>query len=397
MRLLLKKTHLLDKREKSMQPLEMPLVESLIAAHGQLNFARVKILGVQHILETTHAMFQYLYRLGLKPENVSLLGKCYSTCKEVYEEMVEDGIDVSIGSFSYAHEKPFDELFVQEVQSFLSLQIAHLSPESYDLIIVLDDGGKCIEFLRKHLQHKIPLVAIEQTSAGYHEIRSHFLPFPVINVARSPVKLTLESPMIAEAASERLYASLKKKEVSVDKALVIGGGAIGQAIRSRLSLDMDITIYDKDPAFSDCKTTHLEHLISQFPLIIGCTGKTSISHHWHSLFAPQTTLVSVSSSDREFDAHHLRKQITGSSDCHKDLIIKDLLLINSGFPVNFDGDRENIAVEKIQLTIALITAGILQAKLYHSSLPSGIIPVDKHMEESIQDSFLQKSILKNHS
>ena len=48
------------------------------------------IVGVQHILETTHAMFRSLYKLGLKPQNISIIGKCYSTCREVYEEMIAD-------------------------------------------------------------------------------------------------------------------------------------------------------------------------------------------------------------------------------------------------------------------------------------------------------------------
>lgn len=372
-----------------MNKLQMPLVDSLINSYSDLDFSRVKIIGVQHILETTHAMFQALYLLGLKPENISLLGKCYSTCKEVYEEMISDGIDVSSGSFSYRLDQPFDELFVEEVNEFLSSRINDLSQSKYDCIIVLDDGGKCIDFLRKEMLDSIPIIAIEQTSSGYEAIRSHFIPFPVINVARSPVKLTLESPMIAEAAAERLYAKLKQKNIHVNEALVIGGGAIGQAIKKRLSQDIEVTIFDQNTSLSDHKSSKLQDMIKDFSLIIGCTGKTSIPSEWHASLSPGTILVSVSSSDREFDAYRLRAGLTKSDSCFEDLIVKDLLLINSGFPVNFDGHRENIDVELIQLTIALITGGILQARRSISSLPSGIISLDEKIEEQVEAEFLQ--------
>lgn len=206
-------------------------------------------------------------------------------------------------------------------------------------------------------------------------------------VARSPLKLTLESPMIAQAAAERLYLSLHNKNLSPNKALIIGGGAIGKAMHKRLSPDMQVTVYDLDQALSDCASSDLSDLIGSFPLIIGCTGKTSISNLMHDLLSPNTTLVSASSSDREFDAVHLRRQLPLSTSCHDDLSINDLLLVNSGFPVNFDGDRENIDPELIQLTIALITAGILQARERAPTPIAALLPIHSHYEEKIEMEF----------
>ena len=246
-------------------------------------------------------MFQSLYRLGVKPENISLIGKCYSSCKEVYEEMLKDGIDVCAGSLFYSSHHPFDDFFDQKIQSFLSERLSDLSSDSYDHIIVLDDGGKCIKYLSENLPNNVSIVAIEQTSSGYEAIRSCHLTFPVINVARSPVKLSLESPMIAQAAAERLYKSLKERDLAFEQALIIGGGAIGQAIKEKLSPDMSVFIYDKDESISDC-AGELPNILQDFRLIIGCTGTTSIPQHLHSSLSAGTALVSVSSSDREFDS-----------------------------------------------------------------------------------------------
>ncbi len=371
-----------------MKELILPLVDSLVAAYNGPGFSKVKIIGAQHILETTHAMFRSLYRLGLQPENVSLIGKCYSTCKEVYDEMVDDGIDISSSSFEYSSYKPFDEQYSNEVRNFLQSHLNDLSSGKYDQIIVLDDGGKCIDFLSKYSDNHPPIIAIEQTTAGYDAIRNIRLKFPVINVARSPVKLELESPMIAQAAAERLYVSLQQRNLFPERALLIGGGAIGQAMKNRLSSDMKVTIYDQNKQLSDCSFFHLEQAIKCFPLIIGCTGKTTISHTLHSQISKGTILVSVSSSDREFDSVHLRKQIIENDVCHQDLSINDVLLVNSGFPVNFDGARENIKPELIQLTIALITGGILQARSLPTSTSSEIIPVFSSIEKKIVNEFL---------
>lgn len=368
--------------------LTLPLVEFLISTNSEIPFSKVRIIGVQHILETTHSMFQSLYKLGLKPENISILGKCYSTCREVYDEMIAEGIDVSPGSFSYSSHRPYDELFSDEVDNFISSRIETLTRGEFECVIVLDDGGKCINYLNKAQSISVPIIAIEQTSAGYEAIKSQILQFPVINVARSPVKLSLESPMIAQAAAERLHESLSQKGLCLSEALIIGGGAIGQALKVRLSPDIRAVIYDQNNSLNESGESDLNKLLKKFTLIIGCTGKTSIPHEMHSNFLPGSVLVSVSSSDREFDAYHLRKNLQDSDLWHQDLAINELLLVNSGFPVNFDGERENIEPKLIQLTIALIAGAIIQARKFSEQLSAGIINLDAVIEKQIQDKFM---------
>ena len=365
-----------------MQRLIMPLVENLVSSYNGLDLSRTKIIGVQHILETTHAMFQSLYQVGLKPKNVSIVGKCYSTCMDVYREMLDDGIDVDKGSFVYSSHVPYDEQFNDIIEGFVSERINDILSGNFDKIIIIDDGGKLIDVLNKY--PSLPtMVAIEQTTAGYEAIRRISLKFPVINVARSPVKLKIESPMIATAAVDRLCLSLEKRDLFPEKALIIGCGAIGSAVKKRLLENMKISVYDKNRPI--CKDLKLADMIPSFSLIIGCTGTTSIPFQLHSLFASNTTLVSVSSSDREFDAVHLRKNLPEINVCHKDLLIKDILLVNSGFPVNFDGDRENVDPEFIQLTMGLLTAGILQAR--ESALEKQIIPFDSNKEQMIEKDY----------
>lgn len=365
-----------------MNKLKLPLVQLLVDSSKGKDLSKVKIIGAQHILETTHAMFRSLYCIGLKPENISLIGKCYSTCREVYKEMLADGIDVSNGSFAYSSHLSFDEQYCHEVQNFLASHLADLTSGKYERIIVLDDGGKCINYFNQQSTIDIPIVAIEQTSAGYNAIKNQALLFPVINVARSPAKLELESPMIAEAAAKSLFQSLHKRQLFPTKALIIGGGPIGKAMKNHLSSEIEVAIYDENPDLSDLND-NLATIIPNYPMIIGCTGKTSVPKKLHKKISRGTILVSVSSADREFDAVYLRKFLPESSHCHQDLLIDGKLLIKGGFPVNFDGERENIAPERIQLTIALITAGILQANNLSIKRKPSILAVTRRLESSI--------------
>lgn len=372
-----------------MNELILPLVEHLLSQYPDLDLSRTRILGVQHILETTHSMFRSLYKKGLKPENVSLIGKCYSTNLEVLKEMQEDGIDASNRSYAYNSHLDFDTAFTKDVAQFIEDRREVLETETYDLIVILDDGGKCLKYLKEeHINAKSPLVGVEQTSAGYEKIKDKTLVFPVINVAKEPLKLNLESPMIAQAFFERLFPSIKRVSKGVGNFLIIGGGPIGKCIHDKLlAKHYEADIFDLNQDLSSIDSLVLEKLINQYDCIIGCTGQTSVPHTMHSHFKKGAILASASSSDREFDAVYLRQKLKPSDRCHQDVNIDGIHLINSGFPVNFDGERENIELELIQLTIALIAGAIIQAKVHHEQLNNHIVPLTDELVEVIGKKF----------
>ncbi len=367
----------------------LPLVEYLITQQDNLDLKNVRIIGVQHILETTHSMFRSFYKRGLKPENVSLIGKCYSTNLEVLEEMQADGIDASERSLAYDSHISFDDAFNHDLRKFIEDRREEFQNKNYDLLIILDDGGKLLGVLKeKQIETNSPIVGIEQTSAGYELIKNRKMIFPVLNVAKEPLKLNLESPMIAQACFDRLFPSIRKVSKGVGNFLIIGGGPIGQSIFNTLSAKhYKADIFDLNEELSSFNSLILEKLIEQYDCIIGCTGQTSIPFSLHSHLKKGTILVSVSSSDREFDAVYLRRQIKVNHNCHQNLKIEDVHLINSGFPVNFDGERENIELDQIQLTIALIAAAIIQACQENRHLTSGIFPLSSRLTDPLAEEF----------
>lgn len=53
------------------------------------------IVAVQHLLDTTRSLFVFLFEQGVRPEDVFLLGKCYSSNRNVFEQFQKDGVFVS--------------------------------------------------------------------------------------------------------------------------------------------------------------------------------------------------------------------------------------------------------------------------------------------------------------
>lgn len=374
-------------KELSENHLVLPMVEYFLDHISELDLQSVVIVGIQHILETTHSMFRSLYRFGLKPENVFLLGKCYSTNLDVMNEMLEDGIFVSPGSQLFDSHQKFDDLFEGEVINNIELCRDKLIKKQPSLVIVLDDGGKFLKLFKQFSSVlNCPVIGIEQTSSGYELIKSEKLSFPVINVAKEPLKLEIESPMIAEAFCDRLLASLSELKQKCESFLIIGGGPIGSCIYSRLRKHyLKVDIFDKKKKLSNLKDVAFEDCLGKYDCYIGCTGKTSIFKSNHKNLNKGAVLASASSSDREFDAVFLRNKISFYKNCHQTIDVNGIKVLNSGFPVNFDGERENITPDLIQLTISLITAAIIQAATSTEDLEKIIQPINQRFTKIIQE------------
>ncbi len=341
--------------------MRLPLVEWLVSQYSDTSLENVRIIACQHILETTHAMFRALYTLGLKPQNVSLIGKCYSTNTEVLEEMRADGLDVSEFSTSYQSHTSFDKQYDRYVRKFIESRVNTDALRTYERVILLDDGGLLIPHAMKACLGLENVIGIEQTSSGYMRLQSLFLPFSVINVARSDAKRLLETPAIAKKLMESLAEKLGHAAIEESKFLLLGGGVIGQAIHSCLKERAESKIFDIDPNRSHLLSTNFHRSLRDYNVIIGCTGSMSLPVTSHSRLRKGTTLISASSSDREFDAVHLRRHLPPTSNCWEDAKWKGLTLVNGGFPINFSGHRQSVSASAIQLTRALLAGAIIQA------------------------------------
>lgn len=365
--------------------MKLPLLDYTSTLFKETNFENVLLIACQHILETNFDMFDYLFRRGLKPENTFLLGKCYSTNKETLDKFRKKGVHIHSASQKFDSYLSFDEQFELEVQDFLKYVQTKRDTKNYEKVLLVDDGGYLVYYANSLFESTSNFVAIEQTSSGYNKLKNQKFKFPIINVARSKTKLELESPFIAEILVEKLKSKLKKLKLTPKKVLIVGAGSIGKEIFNLLNNEFETHSYDIQQHISDFGKTALSSIISDFDLIIGATGNEIISPKIYSKLKQGVILVSASSSDREFSAVDLRKLVPKTEDCHKDIIVKGIYLLNCGFPLNFDGNKNSVQPEKIQLTRALILSAICLAM--KNKYSNGFVELASNIQGLITNEF----------
>jgi hypothetical protein len=78
-----------------------------------------------------------------------------------------------------------------------------------------------------------------------------------------------------------------------------------------------------------------------------------------------------------------------TTNTHKDFHGENIVLLNGGFPINFDGHKLSIPLEDIQLTEALMFAGAIQAI---RGLGEGIVDLDLGVQDFIIREFESLSL-----
>lgn len=326
---------------------ELPLLDMLYKKFNEVHLEDVAVISCQHILQSNYITLEYLFRLGLKPEHTFILGKSYSTSKEVVRILKERCVFVHRHSSSFNSHESWDNQFAIYAANFLKDIIPQINNLSQiKKIIVIDDGGFIIEQIN-HLTFSQDLQCIEWTSSGYRRLLNSKLNYSVINVARSKTKLNIESPVIGAGIVQKIAELYPNIINSSKKALVIGAGPIGQ------SVDRSLKEINKNVDTLDIDTPLPWPEICDFDLVVGCTGEKILSENDINNLH-KTLLVSASSSDREFPAVTIRGYFSQSDDPHKDYEYKEIMLANSGFPINFDGHAQFLSLEKIQITLGLI-------------------------------------------
>ena len=335
----------------------------------QASLSGVTLVCVQHLLETTGSLIQTLVSLGLKPPNIYILGKAYSSNSSVEGRLrglgvhvVEAGRQLRWGEYSTQ--------LTEDVSRLWNRVGEGIEARRPDALVVLDDGGFCIKGMPAF--GDLPVVGIEQTMSGLALLDAP-PPFPVVDVASSAAKQWIEPPMISEAVLARLQ-SYRLPESPIG---VVGFGNIGKAMTQTLSrIQSPILAFDENigpegksrtTAFCDS----LGELYSKSATIFGCTGKDTLAgKDWWPQLTGERLLISCSSQDIEFrsillslnDGNH---ELVSSQQLTSEVTVPlgqgKLQILRGGFPVNFDGSKESVPAADIQMTRGLLLGAILQA------------------------------------
>ncbi len=367
-----------------MKRYQLLLLEKFFASLRFPNLKNVYIIGAQHIVSSTINLCEVFLAAGLPPGNLSLIGKCYSTNPEVLQYLQSLDIDVSKKSLAFNSKVSFDKQYRSNIKAFISSRKKKLLSKGIEKIIILDDGGVLINeieefFLLSSHQPSTQLIGVEQTSAGYRLLKDKGAKIPIINCARSKIKLIKESPVIAEVVLEQTLFHLKTLNISPKSCLIIGKGSVGTSLFRKFKAHFDTEIYDQKHRISTI--TNLQKELIHFDLIVGATGNSSLNI-LEAECKENACFVSASSSDREFNALPLRKKCKATQNCHQHLFHKSRYLLNCGFPINFDENYNQIDGEQFQLTRAILLAGVFQASTCIKP-PKRIISLDKKLQDEI--------------
>jgi S-adenosylhomocysteine hydrolase len=366
---------------------KLPLLDFTTSIFPDICLKDTYIICAQHLVSTTYSLFHTLFKLGLKSDNLSAIGKCYSTDPKAYEEMKKLGVDACSQSVAFNSHRSFDEQYQEYIKKFVFQRREKIKDKNFKKIIVLDDGGELLSAVNG-LSNTAQMIGIEQTSSGFHKVKRRKIKFPIINVARSPAKLNYESPIIARLVVDTLARQIKNLPFKPKEVLIIGNGPIGSQIFEVLKRDYCVSTFDKATSKSSIKKDNFESSLKEFDLIIGCTGKPMLEPEHYKLLKKNVILVSASSSDREFNAVNLRSKLSQITDCHANPFIEGIHLINCGFPINFASEYREIDIDELQLTRSLLLVAILQAAAYSGSLKNRFVPLDEENQREIVQKYL---------
>jgi S-adenosylhomocysteine hydrolase len=285
----------------------LPVLEELYhrcPSQSQSVLAQTVFVCVQHILSTTGSLFQSLIKLGVNPSNIFILGKCYSTNSDVLQEMLKLGINVIGGATPLKH-GTFSLTIEEEIHKLWS-EVYRLNQDSLSKkIIVIDDGGKCLNSLPfKFRDDDWQVVGIEQTTSGLNLKPKGLFEFPLIEVASSAAKKEIESPMIAEAISQHICHAAAS--INTTSYGIVGYGNIGKAVSTALyQQGYKVSVFDKsDEATSNApkyisRKESIRSLIDDAQFILGCTGQDILPEPEETLrnMSGQKIFASCSSGD----------------------------------------------------------------------------------------------------
>jgi S-adenosylhomocysteine hydrolase len=338
---------------------KLPLLDFTKDLFHSVDLSEVYLICNQHIVSTTKALFQAFFDLGLKKENLSVIGKCYSTDPRVLQELKKENIDVCESSLSFDSYGSFDQQLTENTKQFINSRLDRINNKKFKKIIVLDDGGSLLVSMDSLSLDFRLFVGVEQTTSGYDRIKHLKLQFPVVNLARSYAKLNFESPIIAILIKQALRRQFDLLNLNPKQILIIGNGSIGCEIYDALSLNYQIKRFDQIQSLTDISGEDFDDLIGDFDLIIGCTGKTVLNADQIQKLKKGCILVSASSSDREFDIVPFRKTIPRVIDCHQNLCFDGIQVLNCGFPINFDEHFDELDIQELEFTRSILLASVL--------------------------------------
>jgi len=335
------------------------------------------LVAVQHLLCQTVDLFRAVAKLGLEPQHIFVLGKVYSNCGAVMQTLRRMGVIVVEGAIPKPGE--FEESFEEDVKRLWDFVGQRMAERQIRRIIVLDDGGECINNIPDDLLRQYIVGAVEQTSRGMFVLQEKPPPFAVISWARSAVKLQMGGPIFSRCLIDKLNTNfLGGRPLRGAEVGILGMGSIGRGLANLIHRGNDVLFYDPDLHFQPqylhgniTRLNSLEELMLRCDYVFGCSGRNPFRDKWPTAHRPGIKLFSVSSGDQEFGPiiQHLKHDPSFNVVADNWNITSDdgpcgpILIAYLGYPYTFVSRGPTAVPTRIvQLETGGLLASLIQAR-----------------------------------
>lgn len=324
----------------------------------------VAILAHVHCLPSVaHVLVPWLRSAGFSPDQIVIVPKPYSTVPAAYDAMAAAG--VTMIPEPNRHFRDYESLSHSMLHRGFERLIERAG--SVRRLLLLDDGGILTDMWSRRYKERLPnTVSIQQTTSGTARPDLPRWGVNFVDAARSAAKTIFESPCIARGVVRKLR-SLSELD-KVDRIGVVGVGALGSRVASELARrGHAVLTFDRRQYEPRAGRVTARELFRRSRIIMGCTGFNWLSPmKLERLAQREHTLISCSSRSIEFqlllEQPYLDRPTNLFATRRADPPSGEpQLILNGGFPINFDRQREWEKDSEIILTRALIFAAILQA------------------------------------
>lgn len=245
--------------------------------------------------------------------------------------------------------------------------------------VVLEIGGYFCGAAANFVEANAPraLGIVEGTESGARRYFSEQIPrLPVVAMPMSSVK-DAESRLIGDSCIFSLEKILRDIGTTQEPKTVFvnGFGRIGESVaKACRGRGYDVVVFDIDierrlqAIASGYRVPERKHCLEQCDIVFGCSGTQSFSLDDLTHLRGRTYLVSATSKDVEFSFGELQKHIKfdtmPSKFARAELENSEILVINSGHPVNFiDGADVGFLLTLLQAEMLASIGAILASEV----------------------------------
>jgi release factor glutamine methyltransferase len=252
-------------------------------------------------------------------------------------------------------------------------------------LTLLDEGGLLYESMPADLAPRT--VGVEQTTFG---TRAQWR-CPMVLVCRSAAKLLFESQIIARGILRKLTTMDLLESESIGS---LGVGALGSQI-ARALLRQGVTVLASDIGRPPEDLRNLcvtpAELLAHCPVVLGCTGTDSLDPSELGVITGRRIFVSCSSNDIEFRSIAARlSRVSRFGPITGYIGTTECVVLNGGFPINFDRQREWEQDDEIRLTRRLVLEGLDQTERIPLHTPGKGLMLDPRRQLRVLTDWLER-------